>query len=565
MIDPAIEKRARPWLEDPYYDAQTREEVKRLWDHPQQLTDAFFTDLGFGTGGLRGIMGVGTNRMNIYTIRRTTQGLAQYMIKAKNQSKGVVIGFDSRHHSEEFAHETAKVLAGNKIPVYLLRQLRPTPFISFSCRHLKAGAGVMITASHNPKEYNGYKVYWEDGAQVVPPHDTGIIQEVESITTPKEIKLANLDDPLITRVDPSIDQAYLGAVAALQFFPGEKPLKISYTSLHGTGITLMPQALNRWGFPDPLLVTPQTVIDGDFPTVRFPNPEYPEAMKAGIDHLIQNKTDLLIATDPDADRLGVVVWHQGKPFSFTGNEMATLAAYFICQTLTEQKKMPPRGALVTTIVTTEILKKIADAFSIPCFEVLTGFKYIGEKIHEWELDKNGYHFIFGAEESYGCLYGTYARDKDGIIAGCLFAEMTYKLKTSGKTLVDLLHEIYQKFGVFRERQFSQTFEDSKAGFDKIHSLMKKFRTNPPTIIAGKKVISIQDLLQKNNLDLPSADVLIFRLEDDSKIIIRPSGTEPKVKAYLSTHASKPTVEEGLDHCNRTLDELLQSIKQQMSN
>jgi phosphomannomutase len=558
------EQRAQAWLDDPAYDEKTKAAVRELLKHPEKLTDAFFTDLSFGTGGLRGIMGVGTNRMNIYTIRKTTQGLANYIKKNGTPSKGVIIGFDSRHHSVEFAQETAKVLAGNGIKVYLLPELRPTPFVSFSVRHLKTQAGVMITASHNPKEYNGYKVYWQDGGQVVPPHDTGIITQVDAISSQGEVKLSSLNDPLITTPDKSLDEAYLKAIAALQFFPKENhhSLKISYTSLHGTGITLMIDALERWGFSPPHLVASQIVPDGNFPTVHFPNPEYPEALKAGIEDLVFAGSDMLLATDPDADRLGVVVQHHGKPVTITGNELAAIGAYFVCDSLSNQKKLPPNGAIVTTIVTTELLKSIAAAYKVACFEVLTGFKYIGEKIHEWEL-KPTHQFLFGAEESYGYLIGTHARDKDGIAAGCLFAEVAFRMKEHGKTLVDLLHEIYTKFGIFREKQFSLTFEEGKKGLDAIHKLMNNLRQSTPTMMAGKKVVAMEDLLKASHL--PKSDVLIFRLEDESKVIIRPSGTEPKLKVYLATKTTGfSSVQDGIADCDSRLDQLIFSLKKELN-
>ncbi len=540
-------QRAKAWLEDPYYDEATKAEVQKLLQHPDQLTDAFFTDLSFGTGGLRGIMGAGTNRINIYTIRKATQGLANYIQKKGDPAKGVVIGFDSRLHSSEFAREAALVLMGNKIRVFFIPELRPTPYVSFACRHLGAQAAIMITASHNPKEYNGYKVFWQDGGQVVPPHDTGIIAEVDAITSPQQIHLS--DSPV---TDCLLDAAYLEEVAKL--FPKEdrSTLKISYTSLHGTGITLMPSALQQAGFASPHLVASQVVPDGNFPTVHFPNPEYLETLKAGMDDLIQTGGDLLIATDPDADRLGIAVQHRNTPVRLTGNEQAALAAYFLCQ-----QKLPQRPAIVTTIVTTELLKVIAAAYGVACIEVLTGFKYIGEKIHEWEQKPDSYNFLFGAEESYGYLLGTHARDKDGIVAGCLFAEIAFKMKQQGRTLVDLLHEIYERFGVYRERQFSLTFEDGKKGLDTIHNLMKTLRATPT--IAGLKVTATQDFM-KEGQGLPLSDVLLFRLEDQSKIIIRPSGTEPKLKVYLATQSSDPSVEQGLRQCDARLDFLTQTLK-----
>lgn len=560
MMSNPILKRAQSWLDDPYYDPQTQGEVKALLNHPDKLTDAFFTDLAFGTGGLRGMMGVGTNRINIYTIRKATQGLANYIRKNGDPKKGVVIGFDSRLHSLEFAQEAARTLLGNHIPVFLIPELRPTPYISFACRHLKAQAAIMITASHNPKEYNGYKVFWQDGGQVVHPHDTGIIKEVEAITSPMQIHLSTHLD-----ITPTLlDDAYLQAIANLQFFPGQdrSALKISYTSLHGTGITLMPQALQSWGFSPPHLVASQCTPDGNFPTVHFPNPEYPEALQAGLTDLMQTSSDLLIATDPDADRLGIAIRHHNQPIALSGNEQAAIAAYFICNTLSKQNQLPKNGAIVTTIVTTELLKAIAAAYNIACVEVLTGFKYIGEKIHTWEQDPHGYQFLFGAEESYGYLLGTHSRDKDGMIAGCLFADIAFTMKKQGKTLLDLLHEIYERFGVYREKSFSLTFEEGKKGLDTISHLMQTLRLHAPTHIAGHKIISSQDFL-KPTPDLPLSDVVLFRLEDQTKIIIRPSGTEPKLKVYLATQMSNVLVDEGLKQCNERLIAIMTAIKDEL--
>jgi phosphomannomutase len=551
-------ERAEAWLKDPNIDEKTKAEVRKLLDHPQELTDAFFTDLAFGTGGLRGVMGAGTNRMNIYTVRKATQGLANYIQKKGRPEKGVVIGFDSRHHSFEFAREAARVLTGNGIKVFFISELRPTPYVSFACRHFNAEAAIMITASHNPKEYNGYKVYWQDGGQIVPPHDSGIIAEVEKATS---IHLADFTPPPF---DHSLDTAYLDAIAKLQFFPHEKNknLTISYTSLHGTGITLMPKALQLWGFSPPHLVASQVVPDGDFPTVHFPNPEYPEALKVGTQDLLDNHSDLLIATDPDADRIGLVCLHHNKPRALSGNEQAAIAAYFICDTLTQQKKLPPRGAIVTTIVTTELLKKIAAAYNIGCIEVLTGFKYIGQKIHEWETSHE-HNFLFGAEESFGYLIGTAARDKDAIVSGCLFAEIAFQMKQKNFTLIDLLYTIYAQFGLFRERQFSLSFDEGKKGLDAIHTLMHHLRSSPPAHIANLKVTTVQDFL-KPGQNLPLADVLLLRLEDQSKVIIRPSGTEPKLKIYLSTEAPcSSDVEKGLGLLDKKLESVLDALKEEL--
>lgn len=551
-------ERAQSWLDDPAFDPQTKAEVKELLKTPEKLTDAFFTDLAFGTGGLRGLMGVGTNRMNIYTVRKATQGLANYIVKHGTPSKGVVIGFDSRHHSHTFAEEAARVLAGNGIRVYLLPELRPTPFVSFAIRYLNAQAGIMITASHNPKEYNGYKAYWADGAQIVPPHDHGIMTQVEAISSQSQIKLAAKNNDLIS--SPNLDSAYLAAIQALQLFPREdhSSLKISYTSLHGTGITLMKEALTSWGFEPPHLVDSQIVPDGDFPSLPFPNPEHPDALKAGINDMVLSNSDLLLATDPDADRLGVVVQHQGKPVRLTGNELAALGAHFICNTLSQQNRLPSNGALVTTIVTTALLPAIAKAYKVACIEVLTGFKYIGEKIHQWE-QKPTHQFLFGAEESYGYLMGTHSRDKDGIVSGCLFATIAFKMKTQGKTLVDYLHEIYQQFGIFQESQLSLNFPEGKQGHETIRTLMENLRKKPPKTLGNIPISAFHDLLKPS--PLPLSNVLIFRLSDGSQVIIRPSGTEPKLKIYFSVCIpSFTSVEAGISAAHTKLDHLKSAVQ-----
>ncbi len=562
----SFEDRAEEWLSGPYDDA-TKAAIRAL--DKKTLEDAFYTDLSFGTGGLRGLMGPGTNRLNIYTIRKTTQGLANYILKAGESNLGVFIGFDSRHHSVEFAREAALVLAGNNIPVFLLKEMRPTPFISFGCLYKRCQAAIMITASHNPKEYNGYKVYWSDGAQVLPPHDTGIMHECSLIQSLDQIKLAPKTTSLITLIGDDLDTPYLEELSKLQHFPKVNhdkgpSLKIVYTSLHGTGITLMPKALSDWGFSSYSFVAKQVIPDGDFSTVKFPNPEYKETLQLGIAQLESSQSDILIATDPDAERLAVAISHKGDSVILTGNQMASLAVYFLCETLTQEKKLTSKSAFVTTIVTTELLKKISSSYNIPCFETLTGFKYIGEKIHQWETEKNGYQFIFGAEESYGFLLGTYARDKDAIIAGCLLSEIALFLKLQGKTLIDYLEEVYRKFGVFREKQASFDFKPGKEGLDEIHTLMTRLRTHLPSSLCGQKVIEAQDFTKKTTYNLPSADVLLFRLADHTKIIVRPSGTEPKIKIYAAVQDQIGTsLKQTLSQCDAKLDLLLKSLEQEM--
>lgn len=576
-LTPEIQGRVDYWLSGPF-DEKTKAEVRALKEsNPQGLVDAFYSDLSFGTGGLRGLMGPGTNRLNIYTIRLATQGLANYLRKENPKGKlSVLIGFDSRHHSKEFAKEAAKVLAGNGIHVFLLSELRPTPYISFACRFKKASAAIMITASHNPKEYNGYKVYWSDGAQVVAPHDIGIVKEVAALSDLSSVKLSKESDPHIEIVSTALDDDYLKAIATLQYFPEEDKkngaaLNIVYTSLHGTGITIVPRALKEWGFSSIHLVENQVTIDGDFPTVKFPNPEYKETLALGIERLEKIKADIVLATDPDADRIGVVAAHLGKSVLINGNEMAAICIDFLCEMLPKLGKMPKKGAFVTTIVTTELLKKIAESNSISCFEVLTGFKFIGEKIHEWETSKDGYHFIFGAEESYGYLLGTHARDKDAIISSCLIAEIASYAKMHAETLIDRLHNIYKKYGIFREKQISVNFAPGKAGMEQMAAMMHKLRTTPPKTISDIPVICIEDYEthtrlhtdtgKVEKLELPQSDVLLFRLADKTRLVIRPSGTEPKIKIYgCATTASYISIESGIQECDKRLDLYLETLK-----
>ncbi len=556
-MTPEIQKRVQEWLDGPY-DEKTKAEIRTLSE--EELTERFSSGISFGTGGMRALMGVGTSRMNIYTVGMATQGLALYLLK-NVKTPSVLIGYDSRHHSRLFAEEAARVLAGNGIHVFFLKELRPTPFISFTCRHKQCSAAIMITASHNAKEYNGYKVYWSDGAQVVFPHDTGIMEEVRAVTS---VSKAPFDSPLIEQINGSLDNAYLDAIRPLQHFPEENKrlgptLKIAYTSLHGTGITIVPQALQDWGFSSLCFVAKQIVPDGDFPTVKIPNPEYKETLQLGIDTLVKEKADILLASDPDADRLAVVAWHHEQPVILNGNEIASLCVHYLC----EQNKLPPNGAFVTTIVSTELIKTIALSYNKACFEVLTGFKYIGEKIHEWELSKE-YTFLFGAEESYGYLLGTHARDKDAIVSSCLLAEIALYAKRAGKTLIDLLDTLYQHYGIFREGQLSIPLS-----LQQMTALMENLRTHPPQTFCQLPVTLIEDYqsgirhnLQtgvREKLTLPPSDVLLLRLSDASKLVIRPSGTEPKLKIYAGVHHKTGTIPESDARVNALLAAAQQEI------
>ena len=580
-LDPQVQKRVNEWLNGPY-DQQSKDSIiEMLKSDLKELIDAFYTDLSFGTGGLRGLMGVGSNRMNIYTVRKTTQGLANYLLKFPPEMgiHRVFIGFDSRHHSSSFASEAARVLAANEIEVDLVNHLRPTPFVSFACRYKKCSAAIMITASHNPAKYNGYKVYWSDGGQVVPPHDVGIMDEVEAIHSLEQVKLTEHDNPLIRKVDESVDIAYYQAIHPLRLHPNQDSshghkLKITYTSLHGTGVALAPSALRDWGFTNLNFVEKQMIPDGNFPTVKVPNPEYKEALQLGIEDLIKTKSDLLIATDPDADRMGIAVLHHGKPVIISGNEVAAICINHICETLKEKNKIPEKAAFVTTIVSTDLLKAISMSFQIPCFEVLTGFKYIAEKIHIWENSADGYHFLFGAEESYGYLFGTVARDKDAIISSCLISEIALDAKIKNLTLIDLLYQIYLKFGIYREKQLSLSFTGIK-GLNQISHLMNNLRQKLLKTFAGHKVVSIEDYEigvkhyldsgKKEVLALPKSNVLLFRLENEHKIVVRPSGTEPKIKIYAGVKRKDfSSIEQGISQCDDDLEKMLAYVKNYFS-
>lgn len=576
VFDLTTQKNVDQWLEG-QYDEETKATIRRLLtEDPQQIVDAFFTHLTFGTAGLRGLMGVGTNRMNIYTVRATTQGLANYVLKQpkqENKNHAVLIGYDSRHYSREFAEETARVLAGNGIEVYLFKNIRPTPLVSFGCRYKKCMAAVMITASHNPAVYNGYKVYWSDGGQVVQPHDIGIIAEVEKITDPTEVRLAtNLSDPLIHEIEAEIDEAYIKAITPLQNYPeinqqkGDQ-LKVVYTSLHGTGITLAPRALTAWGFKNPTLVGDQVIPNGDFPTVKSPNPEEKAALQMGIDLMLKTQSDLLIANDPDADRVGVAVLHKNDAYILNGNQIAAICLAHICEALSKQNRLPSRAAFIKTIGTTELFRVICQDYQRKCFNVLTGFKYIAEKIREWELLPDGYQYIFGGEESYGYLLGTHARDKDAIVCSALLCEVALHAKLEGKTLVDRLYDLYQRYGVYQEKLLSINFGETKEGKEQMAHGMQRLRQSHLHEINGIPVVSVEDYLVSTRyfletgktepIPLIKSDVLLYWLADESKVMVRPSGTEPKVKLYCGVvEKTFPSIEEGIQNSLKRCDDIL---------
>jgi len=553
-----VEQRVQSWLDGPF-DLETKAEIRRLLAHdPKALSDAFFKDLSFGTGGMRGIMGIGTNRLNIYTIQMATQGLANYLKKqppSDGEQHTVFIGYDVRHHSREFAEETAKVFAGNGMRVLLSKEICPTPLVSFACRYYRCSAGVMITASHNPPQYNGYKVYWSDGCQVVPPHDAEILKEVEKIKSPAQVSVRTA----FTEIGPEIDTAYLTELKQLQMLPNlaQVPLKIVYTNLHGTGIRLLPKALKEWGYTSLSLVEKQLPLDGSFPCAPSPNPEEEKALQLGTEQLMREKGDILLATDPDADRLGVVA--QGV--RFTGNQIACLSLYHICTTLASKKQFPENAAFIKTIVTTELFKTIAEAFGGKCIDVLTGFKYIGEQIGIWEASFDAYQFLFGAEESYGYLFGTFVRDKDAISSACLIAEAAAAAKKQNLTLVDRLHQLYRKYGIHRESLTHLAFTDSKAGMDQMNALMHGLRKKPPLQIGGVAVSSMEDYLCGYGL-LPPSDVLRFWLADGSKLVIRPSGTEPKIKIYAEVvQKADRDLPSAIAACDRRLHKFIEEFSE----
>lgn len=532
----SINDRIQSWLKGPF-DPEMKAELRRLLDvDPKSLQDAFFKDLSFGTGGMRGIMGIGTNRMNIYTVQMATQGLANTIKNQAGENHKVFIGYDVRHHSREFAIEAAKVLSGNGIEVLLSKEICPTPLVSFACRHFGCTAAIMITASHNPPQYNGYKVYWSDGCQVVPPHDAEIMEEVKKIRSPSQVHLGKTYE----EIGSEIDDIYLGELKKLQMLPemASVPLEIVYTNLHGTGIRLMPKALESWGYKHLHFVEKQRSLDGNFPNAPSPNPEEEKALQLGMDQLAKEKGDILIATDPDADRIGLAT----PKMRFNGNQIACLCLYHICKTLQAKGEFPENGAFIKSIVTTELFRKIGESFGGKCIDVLTGFKYIGEQIGIWERVFDGYQYLFGAEESYGYLFGTFVRDKDAISTACLIAEMTAAAKKSGKTLEGILEEIYQEYGIHLQSLTNLAFSDSQAGMNQMNQLMQTLRNQPPQEIGGQEVALLEDFLPGLN-NLPPSDVLRFWFKDGSKLVIRPSGTEPKVKIYAEAVGVKGETEQ----------------------
>lgn len=568
-VSPEILAKAKSWLSD-QYDEETRKQVQNLIDNdPNELTESFYRILEFGTGGLRGIMGVGTNRMNIYTVAMATQGLANYikMKFADMKQPQIAIAYDCRNNSKDFAQITADVMTANGIKVFLFSALRPTPELSFAIRELKCQSGIVVTASHNPKEYNGYKVYWEDGGQIVAPHDKNIIAEVQKITDISMVKRKR-NAKLIEMLDDSFDEIYLDKVMSLSLSPKlikkHKNLSFVYTPIHGTGGQVMPKLFAKAGFKNFYPVEEQMVTDGNFPTVVSPNPEEKAAMNMAIEKARAMKADVVLATDPDADRVGLAVKDDNGEFILlNGNQTASILTYYILTRWEELGKLTGKEFIVKTIVTSDLLLKIADKFNVKTYDVLTGFKYIADKI----LNKPEEQFICGGEESYGFLVGDFVRDKDAIITCFMLAEATSWAAEQGKTLYQILKDIYKEFGVYREKLVSLT-KKGISGNEEIKQMMLNFRQNPPKNLLGSRITEIRDYklgISKDIIfgvdtviNLPKSDVLQFFTEDDIKVSVRPSGTEPKIKFYFSMNEDLDNINE-LSGVEQELDENLTEL------
>ena len=544
------QKRYREWLENDYFDADTKAELTAIKENDNEIKERFYKDLEFGTAGLRGVIGAGTNRMNIYTVRKATQGLANYILKNGAQSRGVAIAYDSRRMSPEFADESALCLAANGIKAYVFESLRPTPELSFAVRKLNCIAGINITASHNPPEYNGYKVYWEDGAQITPPHDTGIMAEVEAVTDYATVKTMSLEAAkeaeLYEVIGEAVDDAYMEELKKQVIHQDaidqmNKDLKIVYSPLHGTGNIPVRRILKELGFENVYVVKEQELPDGNFPTVSYPNPEAKEAFELGLKLAKDVDADLVLATDPDADRLGVYVkdTKSGEYKVLTGNMSGCLLADYEISQTKAVKGLPKDGCLIKSIVTSNMSKAIAESYGVKLIDVLTGFKFIGQQILGFEKTGIG-TYLFGFEESYGCLIGTYARDKDAIVATMALCEAAAYYKTLGKTLWDAMIDMYEKYGYYKDDIQSITLKGIE-GLEKIQNILETLRKEPPAEIGGYgvqrardyKAGTIKDLRTGETSDtgLPASNVLYYELENDAWVCVRPSGTEPKVKFY----------------------------------
>ncbi len=543
-MDQSIVEKAHKWLNS-NIDDQTRKDIEQMLSRGDgELVEAFYKDLEFGTGGLRGIIGTGSNRMNKYTVGAATQGLSNYLKKTyPGEEISVAIAHDSRNKSDYFTEITANVFSANGINVYVFRELRPTPELSFAIRYLGCKSGVVITASHNPKEYNGYKAYWDDGAQMIPPHDVNVINEVNRIRDFSQIHF-DRDESRIVMIGEAVDQAYMEKIRENVLSPDsirhQKDLKIVYSSIHGTGITLVPEILRRIGFENVHVVEEQAVPDGNFPTVVYPNPEEPEAMNLALQKAKKLDADIVMATDPDADRVGIAIKnHHGEWQLLNGNQTGALIIYYLLRLWKEKNRLDGKQFIVKTIVTTDLIQEIAGHYGVEYFNTLTGFKYIAALIRDLEGKKK---FIGGGEESYGYLINDFVRDKDAITSCAVIAEMTAYAKDQGMTLMDMLIELYQRFGFYKERLISIT-KKGKSGADEIQKMMTGLRSNPPRELGGSpltRLIDYQSLTKKDiktgkehRIDFPKSNVLQFMTADGSKVSARPSGTEPKIKFYFS--------------------------------
>ncbi len=569
----------KSWLEADYIDSETKSELMDINGNDSEIKERFYKELEFGTGGLRGIMGAGTNRMNIYTVGKATQGIADYIKKNTSDGniRGVAIAYDSRNMSSDFAKRSALVLCANGIKSYVFDSLRPTPELSFAVRHLGCIAGIVITASHNPPEYNGYKVYWEDGAQVTSPKDKEIINSVNAVNIP-DVKIMDFDKAveagLYVTIGKEIDDEYIKNVKSQALNSDivksvADSIKIVYTPLHGTGNKPVRRVLSEIGFKNVYVVPEQELPDGNFPTVGYPNPEDPKAFTLAVKLAKEVGADVIIGTDPDADRVGVLVKNSNGDYTIlNGNMTGSLLTNYVLSQRKEKAILPSNGAVIKTIVTTEMIRPIAKDYGVKVFDVLTGFKYIGEKIKEFE--KSGeYSFIFGFEESYGCLSGTYARDKDSVVASMLIAELTAFYKSQGKTLYDGLEELYKKYGFYREGITSITLKGIE-GTERIGFIMDTLRSEPPKDFCGTGVKWIKDYTKDNfknvitgeeeKNSLPFSNVLYYTLENDDWVCVRPSGTEPKIKIYYGVketteEKAKNRIDDMANYVKKLIDEI----------
>lgn len=568
-MDAALKQKVDTWLNG-NYDEETKNEIKKLQSSNEaELIESFYQNLEFGTGGLRGLMGVGTNRMNKYTIGTATQGFANYLKKTLGDIEiKVAIAHDSRNNSRFFAETTANVFAANGIKVFLFEALRPTPELSFTIRYLKLNGGVVITASHNPKEYNGYKAYWNDGGQLVPPHDKNVIKEVEVIKSVDDVKFSG-GESNITIIGKDIDEAYIKMVKSLSVYPDviakQHDLKIVYTPIHGTGITLVPKVLKEFGFDNVTIVEEQETPDGNFPTVVYPNPEESETMSIGLKKAAELNADILLGTDPDADRVGIGIKnHKGEWVLMNGNQTAVLAISYMLEARRAKGIAQPNDMVIKTIVTSYMIDAIAEKNNVACYNVLTGFKWIAELIKEKEGKEN---YIIGGEESFGLMVGDKLRDKDAVSAVAFLCEMAAYEKNKGVSLYDKLIDLYIQYGFFYEELISITKKGMR-GQEEIAEMMKAYRDNPPTTINNSPIVELLDYQTQEGknlktgetwkINLPKSNVLQFKLEDGSKISARPSGTEPKIKFYFSVH-TKLENKEAFDNALASQKQKIQDI------